>query len=229
MRNVKTNNKSSIRRKCDCCKQDLYINIENINDAIYYDKKTYHSSCFVNVANQKSQDKRKNICQKWSWIKDNMESIKQESYKHIKEAVVKENINDFIKEAYDITIVPTNIFQKLADIYNGSFKNMGVCIPPEHLLDMWQRKIDMLNGIADRNKTKNIHMDTFQRLSYDLSILVNKYDSYLKWLEKQKIIAAEKETEKNENIVGKSISYIHQKSVKNESDDISTLVDDIFG
>jgi hypothetical protein len=107
---------------------------------------------------------------------------------------------------------------------------MSFGIPPEHLLDMWKRKIDMLNGIASRNETKGIKMKPDQRINYDLSILVNKYDSYLKWLEKQKIIEAERETAKNENIVGKSIGYMATKqSNKNDSDDISDLVDDIFG
>ena len=73
-------------------------------------------------------------------------------------------------------------------------------------------------------------MGSDKRINYDLSILINKYDSYLKWLEKQKIIASEKEIEKNENIVGKSIGYTTvNKSERNDSDDISALVDDIFG
>ena len=94
---------------------------------------------------------------------------------------------------------------------------------------MWKRKIDMLNGIANRNNTKGKTMNADQRINYDLSVLVNKYDSYLKWLEKQKILEAEKEIEKNENIVGKTIGYVTQKTEKNNSDDISDLVDDIFG
>ena len=88
----------------------------------------------------------------------------------------------------------------------------------------------MLNGVAERNEIKGIKMSADQRLNYDLSILVNKYDSYLKWLEKQKIIASEKEIEKSENIVCKSIGYTSSnKAEKNDSDDISALVDDIFG
>ena len=73
-------------------------------------------------------------------------------------------------------------------------------------------------------------MSSDQRINYDLSILVNKYDSYLRWIEKQKIIASEKEIKKSENIVGKSIGYtVSNNSEKNDSDDISDLVDDIFG
>ena len=218
-----------IKRKCSCCGEDFYISKDNIDDAIYYDKKTYHSSCFINICNKRSQMKREDVSQKWTWVLNHLDSIKQESYEHLKLAVVKENVFNFIKDAYDITIIPTTVWQKLSNIYNGTFKGMTYGIPPEHLLDMWERKIDMLNGIANRNNTKGRTMNVDQRINYDLSVLVNKYDSYLKWLEKQKILEAEKEIEKNENIVGKTIGYVTQKTEKNNSDDISDLVDDIFG
>ena len=218
-----------IKRKCSCCGEDFYISKDNIDDAIYYDKKTYHSSCFINICNKRSQMKRENVSQKWTWVLNHLDSIKQESYEHLKLAVAKENVFNFIKDTYDITIIPTTVWQKLSNIYNGTFKGMTYGIPPEHLLDMWERKIDMLNGIANRNSTKGKTMNADQRINYDLSVLVNKYDSYLKWLEKQKILEAEKEIEKNENIVGKTIGYVTQKAEKNNSDDISDLVDDIFG
>ena len=218
-----------IKRKCSCCGEDFYISKDNIDDAIYYDKKTYHSSCFINICNKRSQMKREDVSQKWTWILNHLDSIKQESYEHLKLAVIKEDVFNFIKDTYDITIIPTTVWQKLSNIYNGTFKGMTYGIPPEHLLDMWERKIDMLNGIANRNNTKGRTMNVDQRINYDLSVLVNKYDSYLKWLEKQKILEEEKEIEKNENIVGKTIGYVVQKAEKNNSDDISDLVDDIFG
>ena len=218
-----------IKRKCSCCGEDFYISKDNIDDAIYYDKKTYHSSCFINICNKRSQMKRENVSQNWTWVLNHLDSIKQESYEHLKLAVIKEDVFNFIKDTYDITIIPTTVWQKLSNIYNGTFKGMTYGIPPEHLLDMWERKIDMLNGIANRNNTKGRTMNVDQRINYDLSVLVNKYDSYLKWLEKQKILEAEKEIEKNENIVGKTIGYVVQKAEKNNSDDISDLVDDIFG
>lgn len=218
-----------IKRKCSCCGEYFYISNDNIDDAIYYDKKTYHSSCFINICNKRSQMKREDVSQKWTWVLTHLDSIKQESYDHLKLAVAKENVFNFIKDVYDVTIIPTTVWQKLSNIYNGTFKGMTYGIPPEHLLDMWKRKIDMLNGIANRNSTKGKTMNADQRINYDLSVLVNKYDSYLKWLEKQKILEAEKEIEKNENIVGKTIGYVSQKTEKSNVDDISDLVDDIFG
>ena len=186
-----------VKRKCSCCGEDFYISNNNIEDAIYYDKKTYHSSCFINMCDKRSKMKRADVSQKWTWVLNNLDSIKRESYEHLRLAVVKEDVFNFIKEAYDVTIIPSTVWQKLGNIYNGTFKGMSFGIPPEHLLDMWKRKIDMLNGIASRNTTKGKSMNADQRINYDLSVLVNKYDSYLKWLEKQRIIEAEKEIEKN--------------------------------
>lgn len=230
MRYIKDEQHMGIKRKCGCCKEYFYISNNDIDNAIYYDKQTYHSSCFINICNKRSKMKREDISQKWTWVLNHLDQIRKESYQHLSLSITKENVFEFIKDAYDVTIVPTTVWQKLSEIYSGTFKGMSVGIPPEHLLDMWKRKIDMLNGIADRNKTKGVVMSSDKRINYDLSILVNKYDSYLRWLEKQKIIASEKEIEKSDNIVGKSIGYTaSNKSEKNDSDDISALVDDIFG
>ena len=67
---------------------------------------------------------------------------------------------------------------------------------------------------------------------YDIKIL-NFSVGYLpdsKLTEKQKILEAEKETEKSQNIVSQSIGYTNvSKDSKADTDDISDLVDDIFG
>lgn len=227
------NNKQvQIQRKCGCCKENIYIGNENIDEAIYYDNKTYHSRCFINICDKRSKMSNKSIAQKWTNILNNLDNIKQESKKHLSVAITKESIFDFIKDAYDITIIPTTIWQKLSDIYNGSFKGMTYGIPPEHLLDMWHRKINMLNRIARNNITKGIVMSPDKRISYDLSILVGKYDSYLKWIEKQKILESERKSEDNENIIGKSVGTVIKnlnRCGKSNSEDISDLVDDIFG
>lgn len=232
MRYIKDNQQIGIHRKCGCCGEDFYISNENISDAIYYDKKTYHSGCFINICNKRSQMKREDVSQKWTWILEHLELVKNDSYTHLSFAIAKENVFDFIKASYDITIIPTTVWQKIGNIYNGTFKGMTKGIPPEHLLDMWKRKIDMLNGIAAKNRVKGINMSADQRLSYDLSILVNKYDSYLKFLEKQKII--ETESVKNAKLVKTQIatSIINAKANESSEDkrnnDMSDLVDDIF-
>lgn len=231
MRDTLSNNVIGIKRKCGHCGETFYISKNNLDDAVYYDKKTYHSSCFINICNKRSEMKNENISQKWIWVSNNIDSIKVDSQLHLTQSIEKEEVFNFIKDAYDISIVPTTIWQKLGNIYSGTFKGMTNGIPVGHLLDMWRRKIDMLNGIANKNLLKGIYMQPDQRLNYDLSILVNKYDSYLKWLEKQKIIEAEKSVEMTRNLVSQSIGYrcIDKHNDCDNGDDISGLVDDIFG
>ena len=226
---MKDSQKIVIKRVCGCCKESLHINVDSIENAIYYDKTTYHRDCFINMCDRRSKMKRVDVSQKWSFVQKNIESIKKESYKHLYKEICKESVYDFIKESYGISIIPTTVWQKLASIYSGTFKGMTNGIPPDHLLDMWERKMDMLNKIAANNTTKGNSMKDDYRLNYDLSILVNKYDSYLRWRERQKILETEKAVEKSENIVGRSIGYSKQKNEDSYvSDDISDLVDDIF-
>ena len=227
-----TNNQIGIKRKCGCCGEYLYINKNNIDDAIYYDKKTYHSSCFINICKKRSANKRVDISEKWNWVYNHIKSIKNDTYLHFIDLIEKDEVYQFIKEAYDLTIIPTTVWQKLSNIYEGTFKGMSVGIPPSDLLDMWKRKIDMLNGIAKKNETKGIHMQPDQRLNYDLSILVNKYDSYLRWKEKQRILEAENKkkieeskTSTNQNII---CAKSNEGNLNQKNDDMSDLVDDIF-
>lgn len=229
------NNEVNIKRKCACCGEYLYINKNNIDEAIYYDKKTYHSRCFTDICNKRITSNRKNISKKWKLIYDNINSIKDNTYSHLMTTIERDEIFEFIREKYGLTVIPTVTWQKLRSIYAGTFKGMSIGIPPYDLLDMWKKKIDMLNGIAKKNEAKGTNMSPEQRLNYDLSILINKYDSYLRWKEKQKILEIEKKSEIEQNIVNQSIGYINIDSTKDkintqeDSDDISDLVDDIFG
>ena len=225
-------NNTGIIRKCGCCGEEIHISKENINDAIYYDKKTYHSNCFIEMCEKRSQSKRKSSSQKWQKALENFNTIKKESYDRFYNAIVKDDVYNFIRDAYDITIIPSTIWQKLSSIYDGSFRGMINGIPPEHLLDMWKRKIDMLNKTATRNVSIGKKMSTEQRLNYDLAILANKYDSYLKWREQQKILESEKESKTTESIITKTISYSNthiNQDPTTDTGDISDLVDDIFG
>ena len=179
----------------------------------------------LNLFQQESDEFRKEFVKSHEFFE-----IKENSYKHFSNSIYKHLVFEFIINTYDLTIIPTTIWQKLDDIYSGTFRGMTVGIPPSDLLDMWKRKIDMLNDLAKKNETNGVPMQPEHRLTYDLSVLINKYDSYLRWKEKQKILEAEKETEKSQNIVSQSIGYTNvSKDSKADTDDISGLVDDIFG
>lgn len=221
---------ASIKRVCGCCKDTIYISKNNIDDAIFYDKTTYHRNCFIQICNKRANMKRVDVSAKWKWVLTNIEKIDRESKTHLLLAIDKECVFDFIREAYEITTVPSSVFQKLSNIYGGTFRGMTIGISPSHLEDMWKRKIEYLNKVANRNITKGKEMQYEQRINYDLSILVNKYDSYLDWLEKQKVLESNNQhTSMSESM---NISIIKEVSKKNEHKDnnekITNLVDDIF-
>lgn len=224
---------ADITRKCPCCNQTMSINKNNIREAIYYDGKTYHSKCFEDMCEKRSKNKRINISEKWTEILININAIKKDSFTHLMSSLYKEDIFSFIQNAYGLTIVPSTVWQRISDINSGNYKYMcGNGIPLEHLLDMWQRKINMLNRVANDNTRKGKVMNSTQRIIYDLSILVNKYDSYKKYLEKQRIYTLETEKIANESLV--SLAVVSQKNMDNkntsdDTDDMSDIVDDIFG
>lgn len=229
----------AVKRKCSCCKTEMNITKNNISDCIYFDKQTYHKSCFEKMLNiYLSKGSKRRISAKREYALNHKSEIQKNSYDHFLNALNKEYLFEFIKSQYDITVIPTNIWNKLANIYSGKFKGMteGNGIPPTHLLDMWKRKINKLNNIAAQNQKRNKIMTPEQRLNYDISVLVNMYDSYLRFLNNQKILASETEKKAQTPKESLSLSYFQNLSpsnktenTENEEKDISAMVDEIFG
>ena len=106
----------------------------------------------------------------------------------------------------------------------------------EDILDMWKRKMDFLNKQNQKLIKRNGEIDGSNLIMYDLAILINKYDSYCKWKEKQKLFETENQ-QKEENILIDTfgITNVVENDIKNTEenseldDNLLDLVDDIFG
>ena len=223
-----------IKRKCDCCKNIFYISDSNINEAIFYENKSYHKECFIDMCKNKIATSRK-YKEKWKSAFDSIELIEKNSIQHFTREIDKDKLYRFLCEQYHLSVFPTLMFKRLDEVYTGTYKGLTKEIPPEHLCDMWKRQMNNLNKIAFKNESKGNHISLEKRLYYDLSIVVNKYNSYLEWLEKQKILESEVEEKMKMNdkdhLIDDSILRF-PKNVDNSKDninDISSLVDDIFG
>lgn len=245
--------KNKIIRLCHECKQEIEL-IENSDNIVRYDGRFYHKDCFIQWCNgtkhrsQKRQFALKNIDEYVKNANSEIDILLKQKYidsKHldklanracekIQQIFDETDLNAFLREEYGSSILgskSTFWVNYLAPILKGT-KNSQIIIPASDLLYMWKKKLDYLHKQNERLKSK--HPDQiFQPIhiaSYDLAILVNKYDSYLRWKEKQKILESEKEIEKSQNIVSKSIGYTNvEKCNSNNTDNISDLVDDIFG
>lgn len=218
-----------MERTCAECKQKFNINRTNLNQVVRFENSCYHYDCFVNACERKS--KKSNASPKWGEALTFIEDIKEDTYTFLSRELCKQEIFELIVANYDIRVVPKNIFTKLEDIYNGRFKGLACRIPPEDILDMWKRKMDYLNKVKVKNITLGKTMNAAQQVNYDISVLINKYDSYLKWKEQNKII--EQEVNKVHKDILKTVdldklSKITQNQNKEDEDDIDCLLEELF-
>ena len=158
-----------------------------------------------------------------------LEECHKSALEYIENWYVKADINKFISQHYNSSASQCYAWI-LNSIYKGTYRNIGIAIPPKHLLNMWQIQINNLNKIYLRNKSKGKNFTDEGRVKYDLAILVNKYDGYLNWLQKQELLKAEKENNKQENLSEITSAVSKNKKVNNNiEDDIIIDVDEVFG
>lgn len=142
-----------------------------------------------------------------------------------------DKLYDFIYKEYDVSKLPDKVFITVASLYKGEYKKNTkepLQISIFDLYDMWQRKMDYLKQTYEYNKTHGKDMYGANRVCYDLAILINKYDSYKRWKEKQNAIH---EQEKALAEQTKKMKAIRQtKSIQTPSEneiDISDIIDEI--
>lgn len=142
-----------------------------------------------------------------------------------------DKLYDFIYKEYNVSTLPTKVFVVISSLYKGEYtKNTRepLQISIFDLYDMWQRKMDYLKQTYEYNKTHGKDMYGANRVCYDLAILINKYDSYKRWKEKQNAIH---EQEKALAEQTKKMKAIRQtKSIQTPSEneiDISDIIDEI--
>lgn len=217
-------------RVCSECGNIISIQRGMYDNIIYFDKKYYHKNCFVSMCKRKSE--KKNTLPKWKDALENLDKIILDTKEVIDTAFYKDDIYNLIHSFYDLSVITTRIFQKLDEIYSGTFKGLSVAIPPSDLYDMWIRKKKYLLKVRADNIRKGKTFSGDQQVIYDLSILVNKYDSYLRWKEQQKIIEQKNEdsTKILQDISLHSSYFNSNKNNKNnnDEDDIDSLLDEIF-
>lgn len=240
---------NKIKKKCYFCAKD--IDFENSNQkAVYYDKHFYHTDCFIiwcrsaksskkrqfalehmDMYIKECKDKISSLFEKKRCSLDQMDVYEKEAEKHIKQVFTESDFCCFIREEYDIRTVP---WKRIVDVISGKTDKCDCIIPIEDLYDMWQRKLEMLRKINDKlAKNSDTEIDTDSLIMYDLTVLVRKYNGYLKWKQKQKILESEtkKENSNIDTILVQSISNISSgKCCENDNtdDEIVDIVDDIF-
>lgn len=229
-------------RKCKICKNEFDI---VKNDYIRFKNGFCEIDCYKEYKLNKGMDEE--ILDKQ--IDELMKLTKEEKIKRSQEELEKtkkkirakkkednrkknlDNLINYFSDIYDIRIFSKYFYTKLAQINNGSYKGLKDGIPYADILDMFKIKQQSLNSIAERNKSKGKEITGINRLNYDLAILINKYDDYLSWKNKQKVIENQVQVKHTSNELKIDYSKLCSNSKKennNDDIDINDICDDIY-
>lgn len=218
-----------ILRKCGGCSDVIEINRHNITDVLYHKNKYYHSKCFCEVAEKRAKAKR-NTAVEWQTALDNLWELEADTKKMLEAAWIKDDINEWLLNHYNIATVPSRFWQVLADLECGVYKGKkSKSITMKTLLGAWKWGQKKLDSIARHNKMNHKGPNSDDaRIMYDLSIIVSKIPNYLSYTSKMKVLQAEDSREGTMT----RINYDNVQKMNTENnhgiDDISGLLDDIF-
>lgn len=141
----------------------------------------------------------------------------------------RRQFTDWLYKQYDISFMPTSFFVNLDKVYKGTYKNLQRPVPVDDLWDMWQKKMPYLLRVHEKNNRQGKTMEGMQHILYDLSIILSKYDSYLKWKETQKQAIANENNSQKMRIEYNNLNNDSNNS-NNSNDasiDINSILDDI--
>jgi hypothetical protein len=229
-------------RKCFKCKEDIDILNE---DYIKENKQCFHMNCFIDKQNIKGlseeaiNEKIKVLRQQMAEeqkIKDQKELEKVQK----KNSIFRDKLLDeeykkqfitWIQEVYNINNLDKSFYIKLANINNGTYKDLQERISYEDLLYMFKTKQSYLDKIAnDKIKKGQPFQDSKHRLNFDLAVIINKYDSYKQWKEKQKLLEIEvKKDLEIKKDKGIDINKLNNNRKKQENNyNIEDILNDIY-
>lgn len=213
-----------IDRKCSCCKEVITISRDNMDGVIQFQGRYYHYDCFKTVASKRANSKRGKP-EMWADALEKINNLEHETKESIKKGFVKEDLNTWLLDHYNVTIIPSRFWQKIAElergIYNGQrCKPISIC----DILGTWQWGQMNLNKIHRQQKINGIGpSNDDQRISYDLAIVVSKIPNYLAYKAKME---AQREVQKT-NTPRITRDDMQRTVVEKEGlGDISDLLDD---
>ena len=219
----------TITRKCACCKSEIEIETGNIRGVVFYNKLYYHTACFEEMARKKATSRRGKP-EMWQEALDNVWVLEGETKRMLENYIVRDKLNTWILEHYDIVMIPSYFWQLVADLEKGKYRNKR-CKPISlpKLYGCWKWGQKNLDQISTGNKMnhRGPENDT-DRLRYDLAILVSKYPQYLKYMANMSVIESTASFEEKQPKI--NYDAISQNNTTTEADDnnIMDLMNEIF-
>lgn len=218
-----------IKRKCNACPQPIEIDMNNIDNIVYYKKLYYHKTCFCDLAKQKAESKKGKYAD-WQYALDNVTELELDAKNRLEYPFIKDCFNEYLLKNYNVVAVPDRLWEVAAALESGIYKSKK-CKPVSFkiLYEAWQWGQHKLNKINRQNKIdRRGPTNDEERILYDLAILVRKIPNYLS--HKAKIEAQQAEIKKETKTSRINLNKVHQPKVESNNyfDDISSLLDEAF-
>ena len=220
-----------ILRKCKICDKPKTKTIKlETEKFIYYQQSYYHYDCFI-----KFQSERKLLAlDKAKELADEM-VIKTIESDYVNSLIDRDRLIYWIYDNYNLTVLPALFFQKTKQINDGTF-SMRINAPISYydLLQIFKKMKTYLDKVNNNNERKGKKIDVIRRIDYDLAIVINNYDEYLKWKQKQKTEDIVKTEIKNDLVLKNDInintitSLQRNNQKENEEINIADILDEVF-
>jgi hypothetical protein len=202
-------------RKCKVCKNLITLEYDKFT---LYKEAYYHNDCFIENVNDK---RNKKLTQDEILIM--MDMLQEKNKDKIKDVIDKNHLFKYLQRRYELVYMPTFIFVKFDQVFNGTYKNLSEPVSPEDLLDMWERKETYLDRMNQWKIGRGEGIDDgVNRMWYDLATLMSRVSSYKKWKMSQEINVCTKENiiEEKKSKIDYSKLYNVKKKEKNNMEDI---------
>jgi len=220
-----------ILRKCKVCDKPKTktINLE-VDKFIFYQQSYYHYDCFI-----KFQTEKKCLTLDNAIKLTNEMVIKTTKSDYVNSLIDRDRLTYWIYDNYNLTVLPALFFQKTKQINDGTF-SMRINAPISYydLLQIFKKMKTYLDKVNNNNERKGKKIDVIRRIDYDLAIVINNYDEYLKWKQKQKTEDIEKTEIKNDLVLKNDInintitSLQRNNQKENEEINIADILDEVF-
>lgn len=217
-----------ILRKCKYCdsKKDRTINVDT-DKYIYYSNNFYHYDCFAKALTEKNKytpEKIKNLTE--------AQFKKTLTNQSVQQNIDKDRLFYWLYDNYNIKVLPNYVYTKIASIADGTFSKRVIApISYFDLLCIFKKMKKTLDKEYMKNKQKGKEFDAVSRINYDLAIVINNYDKYLEWKERNRDRNIQKK-EVASDIKSMRQSGVPTKEKNKETNEkminISDIIDDCF-
>ena len=222
-----------ILRKCKICDKPKTKTIKlETEKFIYYQQSYYHYDCFI-----KFQTDKKCLTLDNAIKLANEMVIKTTKSDYVNSLIDRDRLTYWIYDNYNLTVLPVLFFQKIKQINDGTFAvRINAPISYYDLLQIFKKMKTYLDKVNNNNERKGKKIDLLKRIDYDLAIVINNYDEYLKWKQKQKTEEIEKKIIKDDIVLkndmqfNNTISLMQRKNTNDYNDEIniSDILDEVF-